>query len=281
MNRLIIIKINRLLFVIGIMLLMPGIAHADLAAPIIYTLLPVWYIYPIIFISETLAIYYFSRWIFKKEISWKQSILVSLIANLVTSIIGGILPINGYGTDVAYFIIFLFPATVFIEYWVVKSRLFKLGFTRRQTALLTVLFNVVSYIIIAVILLGVLPAGSSKLEKSRDGKRLSDVRQIQTVLEFYFDELNYYPKVTAPLAVGGLCLSSKGFMSHCDAKLETVYMGQIPSNPQPWMEGGCPDQDYTYTSKNNDQDYVLLFCLSQPKGDLSTGLHEASSRNIK
>ncbi|MBI2050604.1 MAG: prepilin-type N-terminal cleavage/methylation domain-containing protein [Parcubacteria group bacterium] len=112
-------------------------------------------------------------------------------------------------------------------------------------------------------------------EKSRDAKRVSDIKQVQTALELYFVDVNAYPAGTG-LVLGGAsaqALSSGGGFSASPGSL-TVYMGQVPSNPEP---GGT---DYTYTQTQSGVSYTILFTLENQTGALGSGGHTASPSGI-
>lgn len=84
-------------------------------------------------------------------------------------------------------------------------------------------------------------------QKSRDAKRVSDIKQVQTALELHYADNNGYP-VEAAANLGDAnnkCLDEDGptlgFVAACDAG-GTTYMGQVPKNPAP---GGA---EYVYKS---------------------------------
>lgn len=114
---------------------------------------------------------------------------------------------------------------------------------------------------------------SSARQKSRDAKRLADIKQVQTALELYFIDQNAYPAGDA-LVLGGAtakCLGAGGFAaSDCTAP---VYMGNIPANPTP---GGA---DYAYTVSGTS--YSINFTLEGANGGLALGAHTASPAGIQ
>ncbi|MCX6799899.1 MAG: prepilin-type N-terminal cleavage/methylation domain-containing protein, partial [Candidatus Falkowbacteria bacterium] len=65
--------------------------------------------------------------------------------------------------------------------------------------------------------------------KSRDARRVSDIRQVQSALELYFNDNNSYPASVTGTHPGGDCLSTAGFGS-CSG---TTYMTKVPANPEP------------------------------------------------
>jgi len=113
-------------------------------------------------------------------------------------------------------------------------------------------------------------------EKSRDAKRVSDVKQVQTALELYFADNNGYPAGTA-IVLGGAAaqtLSSAGFTASGSAT-GTTYMGQVPSNPSP---GGA---DYAYTQTSSGVSYTFGFTLEGQTGGLASGAHTATPSGIQ
>lgn len=142
--------------------------------------------------------------------------------------------------------------------------------TRKGFTLIELL--VVIAIIALLSTLAVVALGSAR-QKSRDAKRLSDVKQIQTALELYFTDQNGYP--TAP--TGGVlgstaakCLGANGFHANTtgDTCTSPVYMGLVPSNPAP---GGA---DYAYSASSTS--YSITFTLEGDSGGFTTGQVTAS-----
>jgi type II secretion system protein G len=112
-------------------------------------------------------------------------------------------------------------------------------------------------------------------QKSRDAKRVSDVKQISTALELYYADNNGYPTAatgTVLGAAGTLCFDEDGFVAACDAG-GTTYMGLVPSNPSP---GGAA---YTFTSDAST--YSITFTLEGTTGGLGLGAHTASPSGIQ
>ncbi|MDO9399706.1 MAG: hypothetical protein Q7T79_03435, partial [bacterium] len=79
-------------------------------------------------------------------------------------------------------------------------------------------------------------------EEPRDARRLSDIKQIQTALELYYNEVSSYPEK----------IESGQSLKTVDNNI--IFMKVIPVNPTP---GGTPYK-YTRLDKN---DYVLEFSL--------------------
>lgn len=113
-------------------------------------------------------------------------------------------------------------------------------------------------------------------QKSRDAKRVSDVKQVSTALELYFADNNGYPVAATAITLGGtntICLGTAGFntVAGCGA---TVYMGKVPSNLGP---GGSA---YTYLSADGST-YSITFTLEGSTGGLGAGLRTATPSGIQ
>jgi general secretion pathway protein G len=105
-------------------------------------------------------------------------------------------------------------------------------------------------------------------QKSRDAKRVSDVKQIQTALELYYNDANTYP-ATVAVATGGTITYDS-----------TTYMQVVPSNPSPMNDGSCPDSDYSYTQDDSGASYTLQYCIGGAAGGLAAGTHNATPAGI-
>ncbi len=123
-------------------------------------------------------------------------------------------------------------------------------------------------------------------EKSRDAKRVSDIRQIQTGLELYYADQNTYPVVASATVLGATATKVLSSGSHFSATpgSGTVYIGNVPANPTP---GGL---DYTYTSRTaagavctsgTCPSYSITFTLEGPTGQLAAGARTASPSGIQ
>lgn len=107
---------------------------------------------------------------------------------------------------------------------------------------------------------------------ARDSKRLADIKQMQTALEFFFNQTNAYPieqnLTLGSGAAGVLCVANgqNGFtdqVANCaNNGAGPVYMSRVPANPIP---GG---KDYAYsgvvvlgTNNNRPSTYTISFSL--------------------
>jgi hypothetical protein len=101
--------------------------------------------------------------------------------------------------------------------------------------------------------------------KSRDSKRISDIKQIQTALELYYNDKNEYPD---NIEFG---------------KPFGVYMSELPINPKP-NDGVCPqDQEYTYL-RIDKINYEINYCLGEDTLSngiqLKAGINNATPRGL-
>ncbi|MEY4722716.1 MAG: hypothetical protein RLZZ324_229 [Candidatus Parcubacteria bacterium] len=135
---------------------------------------------------------------------------------------------------------------------------------------------------------------NSARQKSRDSKRVADVKQMQTALELYYADKNGYPVVSAAQILGvtpNLTLSSGNWAATATG---TTYMGLVPKAPTP-EDNGCSatagGNPYTYTSVTSAgvddfvttpaANYKLTFCLGGAVGDLGSGVRTASPSGIQ
>ena len=119
--------------------------------------------------------------------------------------------------------------------------------------------------------------------KTRDAKRVADVKQIQTALELYFADNRVYPLMASATEIGTatrrtLC-GSGTFSATCTGK---VYMAKVPQYPQQ-LDGACTtvNNRYTYTSAAPQNNYTIVFCLGGQTASLTSGLHTADPAGIR
>jgi prepilin-type N-terminal cleavage/methylation domain-containing protein len=132
-----------------------------------------------------------------------------------------------------------------------KHNLFR-GFT---------LIEMLVVIAIIAILTGVVLASlSGAKSKSRDGKRISDISQIQLALEQYFDRCQAYPST---LTTGTNCIASNGATVHL-----SDFISAIPSQP---TGGSVVQTTYGYYV-SAVSDYVLVAFLENSSDVLKDSL---------
>jgi prepilin-type N-terminal cleavage/methylation domain-containing protein len=115
---------------------------------------------------------------------------------------------------------------------------------------------------------------NSARSKSRDAKRVADIKQIQTALELAFAETNGYPVSATGTVLGAgsakvLCNNNDTAVFQADTTgCSTVFMPLIPENQTP---GGS---DYSYGGTASD--YLITFTLEGKVGSLNSGLVNAT-----
>lgn len=110
----------------------------------------------------------------------------------------------------------------------------------------------------------VLLALNSARQKSRDAKRLADIRQIASAAELYFDAVtpNGYPTSIAALTAQG-------------------SLATWPTAPTP-NDGSCTASTnaYTYASAGGST-FSVTFCLGAATGGITAGVHTLSQAGIQ
>lgn len=146
--------------------------------------------------------------------------------------------------------------------------LFKL---RGKSAGFTLIELLVVIAIIGILAAVVLVSLNSARAKSRDAKRLADVRQVMTALELFYNDNNRYPTATtnAPTPGDG----SPTFSS---------YLALYPAVPTP-NDGSCTagQNAYTYAQTGSGTGYTITFCLGAATGGYSAGVRTASPAGIQ
>ncbi len=117
----------------------------------------------------------------------------------------------------------------------------------------------------------VLLALNSARAKSRDAKRVADVRQLSSALELFYNDANGYPASLASLVTSS-------------------FIGIIPAAPTP-IDGDCAtdvvaSNSYIYTgtgtvAANLYPGYTLTFCLGASTGSLAPGGKTSSPAGIQ
>lgn len=104
--------------------------------------------------------------------------------------------------------------------------------------------------------------------KARDAKRVSDIKQIQTALELYYNDVMSYPpdEMVVPSNTNGIYNSSTS----------DVYMQVIPAPPTPPVEHLA----YTYAAQDDQASYTLEYFLEGTVGSISAGLNTATNASL-
>jgi len=123
----------------------------------------------------------------------------------------------------------------------------------------------------------VLVSLNSARAKSRNAKRIAEVRQIMTALELYYNDNSRYP------------IQSGAVPSMTDGATPlSNFLSAYPTAPTPEDN---PSAGGTCTAANNlysyaatgatPSTYTVIFCLGGTTGGLANGLHTASPSGIK
>ncbi|MDD4412701.1 MAG: prepilin-type N-terminal cleavage/methylation domain-containing protein [Patescibacteria group bacterium] len=128
-------------------------------------------------------------------------------------------------------------------------------------------------LLVVIVIIGILAtlatvALSSARGKARDARRVSDVKQIMTALEMYYNDAQGYPaSITpgSPIATGN-----------------TTFMAKVPFNASPYNDNGCGlVSSYSYSVGSGNTTYTITYCLGGTTGNLSSSSHTASPAGIE
>ena len=115
--------------------------------------------------------------------------------------------------------------------------------------------------------------------KGRDGRRIADVRQIQTALELYLNDQSSYPSGSATVLDGEHLCSPGGWAASCGAG-ETDLISTTAA-PTPAESNCTSTNSYTYAQTGSGAGYTLTFCLGGPTGGIIAGTHTATQQGIQ
>ncbi|TSC76101.1 MAG: putative General secretion pathway protein GspG [Parcubacteria group bacterium Gr01-1014_31] len=131
---------------------------------------------------------------------------------------------------------------------------------------------------------------NSARQKARDSKRVSDMKQLQTALEIYFNDKGAYPPEAGDGEVGNPtngygCLGDLGWEADTSCAAP-IYMGLTPRDPSntvanPGNDDPCSAAaaalpcNYAYNQVSNTT-YEIHFILEANTGGLSVGKNCAS-----
>lgn len=122
-------------------------------------------------------------------------------------------------------------------------------------------------------------------KKSRDAKRVGDVKQIQTALELAFNDGNAYPTEASAITLGTstddiLCYNTaaakpafQADTTGCDTG--KIYLGLVPAAPTP----AATPAGYSYISASGST-YTITFGLEDSVGSLTAGYQYGTPNGI-
>jgi prepilin-type N-terminal cleavage/methylation domain-containing protein len=154
-----------------------------------------------------------------------------------------------------------------------KWSLSKAGFTLIELLVVIAIIGLLASVVLLAL--------NSARSKSRDAKRLADVRQFASAMELYFNDQNTYPTTATTGALkAGQTLGSPN--------ITPTYLGLIPTAPSP-QDGTCSGASvnsgngyYMYAnSPSPTTGYTITFCLGATTGGYSAGPHTLTPAGIQ
>lgn len=121
------------------------------------------------------------------------------------------------------------------------SSAFRTGFTLIEILIVVAIIAILA----SVVLVGLGPTQQS----GRDARRLSDLRQIQTGLELYFNKCGYYPGSAASAGCGAFAAASFSGVTTA-LKGSGIGISSVPHDP-------TSGASYYYKTGNNGSTYIL------------------------
>lgn len=106
--------------------------------------------------------------------------------------------------------------------------------------------------------------------RARDTRRVADIKQIQTALELYYNDLGSYPTAVA--------------VNTAIASGSNVYMSSVPKNPLPNEANCTAGFEYAYSIPSGGSatnTYNLTYCLGSATGGIPAGLGTATPAGIR
>jgi len=108
---------------------------------------------------------------------------------------------------------------------------------------------------------------NSARERARDAQRKSDLRNIQTALRLYYNDVGGYPLGSGTITGCGGASASACSWGAAWVRNGVTYMNILPADP-------LTTQNYTYTGVAGNEDYTIKACLEN-KSD-TKGVADAS-----
>ncbi|MFA7702645.1 MAG: prepilin-type N-terminal cleavage/methylation domain-containing protein, partial [Patescibacteria group bacterium] len=132
-------------------------------------------------------------------------------------------------------------------------------------------------LLVVIAIIGVLAtisviALSNARAKSRDAKRVGNMKQIQTALELFYNDNARYPTLEE---------WSSGTLLSTSSNATTTYMKIIPTAPTP-ADGDCSESENAldYIQTEDGASYSISFCVGNTVGIVSSGAKDLTPAGI-
>ncbi len=106
-------------------------------------------------------------------------------------------------------------------------------------------------------------------ERARDSRRVSDIKQIQTALELYFNAEDEYPPT------GDITAENTYVLDGTIDASGVILMDPIPTAPEPFDCGSGLTNEYTYESTGDA--YTITYCLGNDTGGIAGGVDQEAT----
>ena len=107
--------------------------------------------------------------------------------------------------------------------------------------------------------------------KSRDAKRIADIKQVQTALEMFYNDNNRYPTRDE---------WDKQYLATTTVNGTTTYMAHIPMAANP-PDGNCSSSnEFEYNQGADGRSYTIQYCIGGPVASINSGINCATQDGI-
>jgi uncharacterized protein (TIGR02145 family)/prepilin-type N-terminal cleavage/methylation domain-containing protein len=137
---------------------------------------------------------------------------------------------------------------------------------KKKKKKITLSFTLIELIVVIAIIallatMALIGIGNARI-KSRDVKRIADIKQINSALALYYNDKNQYPMaIISGQALYSTSLDVNGNIS------TTTYLGSVPTAPANFDGANCSSANnaYIYNSSSDLQSYTLSTCVASNK----------------
>ena len=167
----------------------------------------------------------------------------------------------------------------------ISSRSSSRGFTLIELLVVIAIIGLLASVVLVSL--------NSARQKSRDARRLADIKQMANAMEIYFSDCKSYPIGTnvdlaedqpeKEMGLSSGVISSSGCSGGISApagESGTIYIYQFPKPPKPADSVTCASVN-NYLFNGSPTTYSVRFCLGAQTGQYSGGLRTLSEQGIK